>query len=70
LTLTAQGANPVSLMGTVEILQNNQWISAGTTSYSDSDVTRLDTTGSVGIGVSGGETAGLYSYDNFIRTSL
>lgn len=70
LTLTAQGANPVGLMATVEILQNNQWISAGTTSYSDSDVTRLDTAGSVGIGLEGGEPAALYSYDNFIRTSL
>lgn len=70
LTLTATGANPVSLTGTIEIFQNNQWSSIGTTTYSDSDVTRLDTAGSVGIGVSSGETTGLYSYDNFIRTSL
>jgi hypothetical protein len=70
LTLTASGANPVSLSAMVEMFTNNMWTKIGSTTYSDSNAQRLDTAGSVGIGVSGGEVTGLYSYDNFIRTSL
>lgn len=70
LTFTTSGANPVSLTGVVEVENGNTWMSIGSATYSDSDTARLDAAGAVGFGSSGDEVPGLYSYDNFTRTSL
>jgi hypothetical protein len=70
MTLTASGANPVSLSATIEVRMGNMWSTIGMGTFTDTDTTRLDGAGAVGFGSSGDETVGLYSYDNFTRISL
>lgn len=70
LTLTATGANPVSLSAKVEVKMGTTWSPIGADTYLDTDPARFDAAGAVGFGSSGDEALGLYSYDNFTRTSL
>jgi hypothetical protein len=66
LSLSAQGTNPVILVGTIEVLNGTSWQVIGQGSVSDFDAERIDRPGSVGItATSAGEQTGDYSYDNF-----
>lgn len=69
LSLRVSGANPVSLLGTVEHFTGGAWQMIGQTSFLDTDPSRLDDAGSVGFSASADDTD-RYRYDNFMRTPL
>ncbi|MEO7113558.1 MAG: hypothetical protein ABI183_24175 [Polyangiaceae bacterium] len=69
LTLRVAGADPVSLLGSVEHFTSGAWKMIGETTFLDSDPSRLDDAGSTGFSASNGDTD-QFRYDNFTRTPL
>jgi hypothetical protein len=70
-SLSAKGTTSIALSGTVETLMGATWQSLGSTSCMDTDPTKIDQPGSVGVsGANQGEQTGDFSYDNFTLYAL
>jgi hypothetical protein len=68
LRLRATGTNPVVLTAYVERLNGTTWEVIGQANVNDTAATRFSTAGTVGF--SGHTEGGVYTYDNFFRTTL
>jgi len=68
LRLRATGTNPVVLAAFVEQFTGTSWAVIGQTMVNDAAATRFATAGTVGF--TGYIEGGIYTYDNFTRTSL
>jgi hypothetical protein len=68
LRLRATGTNPVAVSAYVERLAAGTWNVIGQAGVNDTAATRVATAGTVGF--TGHTEGGIYSYDNFTRTSF
>jgi len=67
-TLSATGASPVVLSGSVERLDGSAWTLLGSALTQDLDSSAVTTPGVVGFSASNADPTGAYTYDDYVAT--